>query len=100
MEITKIQTPTCFFTAAVIALQIIPVNALFQAGDSRFPVFWGSHILRMLFRNYDAGYDDEPVSAFFSLEQLWPVSIARTFGFFPLWTLVIFLGLYLIKRVT
>lgn len=88
-----------FFAISAIALQIIPFGALGQPKEAFFPKFHGSHIYRMLFQNYNSGYDDEPVSAFFSLEHLWPVSIARTFGFFLLWTLMIFAFLYGIGRI-
>lgn len=74
----------CLF--AVIMLQLVPIEK---------PPAQGFHysltnIKRMLLLNYSQGYDDETRPAFFSLEALWPVSMARTFGFFSLWGLVLF----------
>lgn len=55
-------------------------------------------VSRMLFRNYACGYEDEPATAFLSWSHIWPVSIARTFGFFLLWAIILAAFIYLIFR--
>lgn len=70
---------------AVVAFQIIPVTHL---GGGSLPSinFSLTTIGRLLFRNYACGYDNETVSAFFSWDHVFPVSVARTLGFFTLWS--------------
>ncbi len=82
----------CFF----LAFLIIPVSGLFAANQPPAS-FKFETVTRLVFKNYTCGYDDESALAFFSLKQVWPVSIARTFGFYLLWTFVIFTFLYGIK---
>ena len=80
----------------LILFQIVPVRYL-NAPVQGFTFHW-SYIGRMLFRNYGIGYEDEPVTAFFSWDQVWPVSISRTFGLLSLWALIAFALIYLIQR--
>ncbi|MFH1800844.1 MAG: hypothetical protein ABH891_08405 [Candidatus Omnitrophota bacterium] len=76
------------FLLVLIAFQIVPIEHL-NAPVQRLG-YHVSSITRFLFRNYQVGADNEPTTAFFSLEALWPVSIARTFGFFSLWGIILF----------
>ena len=78
---------------ALVAFQIIPVMHL---NGGAFPSihFNVGTIGRLLFQNYECGYDNELVSAFFSWDHVFPVSIARTLGFFMLWSIVITWGIY------
>ncbi len=81
--------------ASLIIFQIVPIehlNSPVQSFTYRF-----SNISRILLRNYQVGYEDEPTTAFFSMNHIWPVSIARTFGARSLWVLIFFIFLYLVK---
>src|SRR3989338_5270349 len=75
-------------TMLIVAFQIVPITNLNAAAVPSLN-FNFETIGRLFFRNYDCGYDNETVSAFFSLEHVWPVSVARTICFFILWTTVI-----------
>lgn len=86
-----------FLILGFLAFQIVPIEHL-SDGRQVLSFRW-PHLARMIFRNYGVGYDDEAASAFFSLDHIWPVSIARTFGFFSLWTLIFFVILYWIGRI-
>lgn len=83
-----------FMAMSFLIFLIVPIEHLSENKPVGTVPFLWSTISRMLFRNFHCGYEDEPTTAFFSREQIWPVSIARTFGFYPLWTLVAFLILY------
>ncbi|HTL48797.1 MAG TPA: hypothetical protein VL688_12125 [Verrucomicrobiae bacterium] len=75
---------------AVLAFLIfldVPVLHLFDAGQQHFH-FRPERVLRFLWRNYGCGYQDETSPALFSLQYVWPVSVARTFGFAFLWLLI------------
>lgn len=64
------------------------------------PLRFNPHtVARLFFLNYHCGWEDEMTSAFFSREQIWPVSVARTFGFYSLWTLVLGVALYGVIRI-
>ena len=76
---------------AFVAFQIVPITNL-NSGAFPSAHFNLGTITRLFFRNYDCGYDNEAVSAFFSWEHVFPVSVARTLGFFLLWAIVISLG--------
>lgn len=80
---------------------IVPIkHVLSSSTQSSFNFHFNvDTILRMLFRNYDCNYDNETHTAFFSLKQLWPVSIARTFGFFLLWCLIGALFLIAVQKL-
>lgn len=80
----------------LILIQIVPIKYL-NTPVQGFTFRW-SNIGRMLFRNYQVGYEDELVTAFFSWSHIWPVSIARTLGLLPLWVLIVFTLIYLIQR--
>ena len=82
---------------ALLAFQIVPIEHLGATGQAF--AFNRDNFVRMLFKNHHCGYEDEPVSAFFSLQRIWPVSIARTFGFFPLWTLMFLFALHWVMKV-
>jgi|GEM_PF-1486628 len=77
---------------ALVAFQIIPVTHLSGGALPAIHFNFGT-IGRLLFRNYDCGYDNEATSAFFSWAHVFPVSVARTLGFFALWAVIISLGL-------
>jgi len=70
----------------ILVFLLVPIHHLGRASDENF-IYNPQTIVRMLLRNFDCGYQDESASAFVSLERVWPVSVARTFGFFLLWTL-------------
>ncbi len=83
---------------AFLAFFIVPISVL-KNQSSGSPLHFNFDVLnRLIFRNYRCGYEDEQVSAFFSTLSVWPVSIARTFGFYLLWALVASVILYLIRR--
>lgn len=69
-----------------VIFQIVPANA-FLSGEHRSFFFHISTVIRMLFQNYGCGYQDEVRSAFAGPSRVWPVSVARTLGFFMIWTL-------------
>lgn len=77
---------------AFVAFQIIPVTHLTAGGSFSGIHFNFETIGRLLFRNYECGYDNELVSAFFSWDHVFPVSVSRTFGFFILWSMIISSG--------
>lgn len=86
------------FILGVLFFQIVPVEHLgtsTQEGTFRFE--WDT-VRRLLFRNYQCGYEDEKSFSLFSLEMTWPVSIARTFNFFFLWFILASAALYLLRR--
>ncbi len=87
------------FTCLLLCFFIVPLNALKSSAPPQF-AFNLQVLSRLIFRNYACGYEDEAVSAFFSTKSIWPVSIARTFGFFMLWTLIGFGLFYFFKRRT
>lgn len=95
------QAPLKFLTLnaamALVAFQIIPVMYL---NNDMLPTihFNFGTIGRLLFRNYECGYDNELVPAFFSWDHVFPVSIARTLGFFMLWTIIITWAIFLWRR--
>lgn len=74
------------FLLVLVMFQLVPI----EKPPAQSFTYRLTSITRMLFCNYQVGYDDEPISAFFSLKTLWPVSIARTFGFFSLWGIALF----------
>ncbi|OQA51297.1 MAG: hypothetical protein BWY44_01143 [Candidatus Omnitrophica bacterium ADurb.Bin292] len=82
---------------AVIAFQIVPILHLTTSGASALQ-FNPSTLLRMLFFNYECGYDNEVRSAFFSFAHVFPVSIARTLGIFLLWAGGISTVVYIWRR--
>jgi hypothetical protein len=85
-------------TIVYLVLLVVPVTHLVSSSGEFGRVFNWDILVRMVFRNYDCGYDNEPTTAFFSAEQLFPVSIARTIGFFSLWALLLFTILYSWRR--
>ncbi|MFA5158918.1 MAG: hypothetical protein WC484_00225 [Candidatus Omnitrophota bacterium] len=82
---------------ALVAFQIIPVMYL-NGGALPNVHFDLTTISRLLFRNYECGYDNEVVSTFFSWDHVFPVSIARTLGFFMLWTIIITGSVFIWRR--
>ncbi len=84
-------------TMAFLGFQIIPVEHLGATGQG-FGFHW-ENLIRLVFKNHHCGYVDESATAFFSAQRIWPVSIARTFGFFSLWLIIFFIALYWIKRI-
>ncbi len=92
----KLKWGLLILLAGFLVLQIVPLEHL-GAKRQGFN-FSFENISRMLFRNHTQGYEDEPVSAFFSLQHIWPVSIARTFGFFSLWSLAACAAIYGMAR--
>jgi len=79
---------------AFIVFQLVPVEHWRDAPRLPSQFRWES-IQRLVWRNYANQYEDEPVSALFSTESVIPVSIARALGFFGLWTLFIYLAIYI-----
>lgn len=73
---------------AFVAFQIVPVTRLALGSMPGLQFKWET-IGRLLFLNYECGYDNETRSAFFSWEHVFPVSVARTLGFFLLWSIVL-----------
>ena len=92
----KLKLVLLFLMLALLSFQIVPIEHL-TAGRQVLR-FNFDHLLRMTLRNYGVGYDDEAQTAFLSWEQVWPVSIARTLGFFTLWLLILFIVLYWTQR--
>ena len=86
-------------TLGLHLLLIIPIQHLGAPSQHKFK-FSFETFSRMLFRNYQCGYQDEAQTAFLSWAPVFPVSVARNIGFFLLWTLIAFLGLYLFVRFT
>lgn len=87
-----------FLSAAHLVFLIVPIEQLSSHPTVGTVPFQWNHISRMVLKNYSTGYEPEPTSAFFSAAQIWPSSIARTFGFFFLWTIVIHIAIYLINK--
>ena len=75
----------------------IPIEHLQGEGLPGMKFHWTT-IQRLVFQNYHTAFEDETANAFISLEQFWPVSIARTFTAPLLWTFVILFGLYVIDK--
>ncbi len=92
-----------FFLLAVLlghlCLLLIPLQHLAVANRETPIRLVLATIFRMYFRNFQCGYEDEAVSAFFSWKRLFPVSIARTFGFSLLWALVFSWMAYAVMRI-
>jgi hypothetical protein len=78
---------------ALVAFQIVPITNLNNGSTPSINFNFGT-LIRLLFRNYDCGSDNEAVPAFFSWGHIFPVSIARTLGFFALWSIVLSFGLF------
>ena len=77
-----------------LAFLIFPVTNLGMPGTTfnwRIP-------FRLLLRNYNCGYADEPTSAFISFDHIWPVSMARTIGLPLLWIIAVFVFMYWFNR--
>jgi hypothetical protein len=87
-----------FAFAGLLVFQLVPIFHL-KSGDTLLTNFNWETLRRMVFRNYECGYEDEPVSAFFSFDHVWPGSIARTFTCPTLWMLVLFFVLYAAVRM-
>jgi len=81
----------------VMAFQIIPITHL-NSGSTQGFHFNFNTLFRLLFLNYDCGYENEVRSAFVSWDHVFPVSIARTLGIFMLWTTVFAFVFYLWRR--
>ncbi|HOW58884.1 MAG TPA: hypothetical protein PLO78_04060 [Candidatus Omnitrophota bacterium] len=81
----------------IVAFQIVPITHL-SAGSMPGLGFKWSTISRLLFLNYECGYDNELRSAFFSWDHVFPVSIARTLSFFMLWSVVIMSLVFLWRK--
>ncbi|MFZ5803157.1 MAG: hypothetical protein ACOY3K_08695 [Candidatus Omnitrophota bacterium] len=84
-----------FAFMALIAFQVVPVTNLDRPAEPRRG-FGFETLGRLLFRNYQCGYDDERLPAFFSWDHVFPVSLARNIGFFLLWAILfalLFLGI-------
>lgn len=75
----------------LVAFQIVPITNL-SAGSVPSLQFKWDTLLRLLFQNHDCGYENETVSALFSWGHVFPISVARTLGFFALWAMIISIG--------
>lgn len=93
----KEQWLVVLFVLLYILFLVVPVSNLGQ----RMPgeAYNWKILIRLFLRNYDCGYDDEPRSAFFSLDHIWPVSIARTIGFPLLWSIVFLVLIYVFNKL-
>lgn len=94
----KLKMALLFLSCAHLIFLIVPIEHLGSGSSIGTIPFEWKNIFRMVFKNYASGYEDEPTTAFFSLDQIWPSSIARTFGFFLLWTIIIHIAVYLWEK--
>ncbi len=98
---SKTKTVFLLVILAELVFLKVPFLSLLQGGGASDIFRFDPGIIgRLLFRNYDCGYDNEMVSAFFSTKHVWPVSIARTLGLPLLWTSIGFSLLYAIQKIT
>jgi len=94
----RVKTILLLMVLALLAFQIVPVRQLYGSAPIQMK-FDFENVKRMFLLNYDCGYENETATAFFSWDAFWPVSIARTFGFFALWFLVGVFATYWIYRL-
>ena len=94
----KLKISLLLLSAAHLVFLIVPIEHLGSNPTVGTVAFKWENILRMVLKNDATGYEDEPASAFFSSDMVWPSSIARTFGFFSLWTIIIHVGMYLFNK--
>lgn len=86
----------CFLLCLFLAFLIVPIAGFSAANRPSFSFNYDT-LMRLIFKNDASSYGAELTSAFFSLEQIWPASIVRSFGFFLLWALVISGCFYFVK---
>ena len=94
----KIKLALLFAVLGWLISLLIPIEHLGTYAGNPLK-FHPEIVWRMYLQNYDCGFENESVNAFFSREHVWPVSIARTFGFYLLWALVLSIVLYIITRL-
>ena len=94
----KVKLTVLFVVLGWLVFLLIPIEYIGTHAGSPLK-FHPEIVQRMYLQNYDCGFENESVSAFFSREHVWPVSIARTFGFYLLWALVLSFVIYGIARL-